>query len=260
MEHVGLSEIEETAIRMEAEIESNERQVAEMFERLDKERAQFAANKKRLAQVETHLSSIREQLKNGPVEQSRDLERAREQTEQDIDRIRAQQVENRLTIQTLSDELRKKQQAIDEMEVKTKEQELCRTRYSICREVINILKEVRRRQQVHFRADLSDRINRIFSEISIKPYAAVLNPDYTLSVYETPGGLPVPLSTGEMQVLSLSFIGGVIEQARVFAARRDRLPGPDSSTFPLVMDSPFGSLDPHHRGQVAALCRNWRIR
>jgi len=252
MEHVGLSEIEETAIRMEAEIQSMERQIPEMFERLDQETARFDANRKRLAQVETLLGSIREQLKNGPVEQSRDLERAREQTEQDIDRIRAQQVENRHKIQTLSEELRRKQQAINEMEVKTKEQEVCKTRYSICREVINILKEVKRRQQVHFRADLSDRINRIFSQISIKPYTAVLNPDYTLSVYETPGGLPVPLSTGEMQVLSLSFIGGVIEQARIFAARRDRLPRPDSSTFPLVMDSPFGSLDPHHRGQVAA--------
>lgn len=252
MEHVGLSEIEETAIRMEAEIELMARQIPEMYERLDKERAQFDANKKRLAQVEKHLSSIREQLKNDPIEEPRELERARERTEQDIDRIRGQQVENRLRIQALSEALRKKQQAINEIEVKTKEQEVSRARYNVCREVIERLTEVRRRQRVHFRADLSDRISRIFSMISIKPYTAVLNPDYTLSVYETPGGLPVPLSTGEMQVLSLSFIGGVIEQARVFAARRDRLPGPDSSTFPLVMDSPFGSLDPHHRGQVAA--------
>lgn len=63
--------------------------------------------------------------------------------------------------------------------------------------------------------------------------------------------MPVAASQGESQILSLSFIGSIIELAREYRAKRDHLPGPDSSSFPLVMDSPFGSLDPVYRDQVA---------
>lgn len=251
MEYAGLSEIEEIAIRMEGEIQRMDRDIPLLYQRVDLEKTRYDGNKQRLAQVEKSLDGIREQLKGSPTEQPKALENALAQTEQDIETVRAEQVENRHHIQLLSEELRKKHQAIDEREVKTREQEIARARVNTCREVLRILTEVRDRQRRHFRADLSDRINRIFSDISIKPYTAVLNEDYTLSLYEVPGGPPIPASTGEMQVLSLAFIGGVIDQARVVSARQDRLPGPDSSTFPLVMDSPFGSLDPHHRGRVA---------
>ena len=63
--------------------------------------------------------------------------------------------------------------------------------------------------------------------------------------------LPVAASQGESQILSLCFIGGVIALAREYQAKQERLPGPDSSHFPLVMDSPFGSLGPNYRRQVA---------
>ena len=62
--------------------------------------------------------------------------------------------------------------------------------------------------------------------------------------------LPVAASTGENQILSLSFIGGIVDRVREWS-QRNTLMGPDSSTFPIVMDSPFGSLDEIYRRQVA---------
>lgn len=60
----------------------------------------------------------------------------------------------------------------------------------------------------------------------------------------------VAASTGENQILSLSFISGIIDQVREWS-QRNTLIGIDSSTFPIVMDSPFGSLDAIYRRQVA---------
>ena len=70
---------------------------------------------------------------------------------------------------------------------------------------------------------------------------------------ESAGGMPLPVaaSQGESQILSLCFIGGIIALARDYQARQERLPGPDSSQFPLVMDSPFGSLGPNYPRAVA---------
>jgi len=54
--------------------------------------------------------------------------------------------------------------------------------------------------------------------------------------------------------LSLSFIGAIIDRVRDWS-RKDRqsqwLMPPDGGNYPMVMDSPFGSLDETYRRQVA---------
>ena len=62
--------------------------------------------------------------------------------------------------------------------------------------------------------------------------------------------MPVAASTGENQILSLSFIGSIIDRVREWSESK-MLMMPDSSTFPIVMDSPFGSLDQINRRQIA---------
>ena len=43
----------------------------------------------------------------------------------------------------------------------------------------------------------------------------------------------------------------MIALAREYQAKKEHLPGPDSSMYPIVMDSPFGSLGPTYRRQIA---------
>ena len=63
--------------------------------------------------------------------------------------------------------------------------------------------------------------------------------------------MPVAASTGENQILSLSFIASIIDMVREWSEKKKMLLVPDSSTFPIVMDSPFGSLDQISRRQIA---------
>jgi DNA sulfur modification protein DndD len=62
----------------------------------------------------------------------------------------------------------------------------------------------------------------------------------------------VAASTGENQILSLSFIGGIIDRVREWSEQK-LLAVPESNTFPIVMDSPFGSLDRISRQQIAQI-------
>ncbi|NER04865.1 MAG: ATP-binding protein, partial [Okeania sp. SIO3C4] len=75
---------------------------------------------------------------------------------------------------------------------------------------------------------------------------------YELTLVENTGGEDalVAASTGENQILSLAFIGSIIDEVRIWS-QKNTLMGPDSSTFPIVMDSPFGSLDEIYRRQIA---------
>jgi DNA sulfur modification protein DndD len=103
-----------------------------------------------------------------------------------------------------------------------------------------------------FRSSLEKRVQEIFTSISFTPYVPKLSDRYELTLIENTAGqeTTVAASTGENQILSLSFIGGIIDQVREWI-QENALMGPDSSTFPIVMDSPFGSLDEIYRRQIA---------
>jgi len=90
----------------------------------------------------------------------------------------------------------------------------------------------------------------------VVPYIPRLTEKYELHLVETTTGQEqlVAASTGENQVLSLSFIGAIIDRVKDWS-RKDRqsqwLMPPDGGNYPMVMDSPFGSLDEIYRRQVA---------
>ena len=103
------------------------------------------------------------------------------------------------------------------------------------------------------RESLQQRIRRLFNHISVTPYVPDLTESYTLRLLESAGGAPAPVaaSQGENQLLSFSFIGAIVEEAKEWNQKHKNLPGPNSSEYPIVMDSPFGALDPVYRSSVA---------
>jgi len=112
---------------------------------------------------------------------------------------------------------------------------------------------VRELQEQQFRLQLEKRVQEIFSEISFTPYVPKISEKYELTLVENTAGLemPVAASTGENQILSLSFIASIIDRVGEWSEKRKMLLVPDSSTFPIVMDSPFGSLDEVSRRRIA---------
>lgn len=251
VDQAGMSDVEEAAIRMEGYVEGQVRDLAAAVEQLAKEQERRSRSREQLSRVETDLRSIRDALRGSPEEDARALEEQLAKVEETIAETRLAQRDEAREIDHLSKEVDRLQKEIQRANARSAEQALAMRRVAVCNQAVDVLVEVRRRLRVHFRTDLAERVNRLFSEISFKPYVVRIADNYELTLLDGPGGLGVGQSTGESQVLSLAFIGAIIEQAREFSARREGLPGPDSSTFPMVMDSPFGNLDPIHQRQVA---------
>lgn len=247
----GMSDVEEVALRMEAEINQVEREVPNLFTRLDQEQQARARTREQLSKVQDELDKIGEALRGSREEDTRNLENQRIGVEEGIDRTRRYQLEDQNQIRGLESRLNHLDSEITRRQGINDRHELANHRLVACRNAISTLQAVKAKLRTNFREDLMGRINDLFSKMSYKPYRAVLDADYCLSLVDGPTSTPVGPSTGESALLSLSFIGAVINQARELTAKRDRLPGPDSSVFPVVMDSPFGSLDPVYRRQVA---------
>jgi len=96
-------------------------------------------------------------------------------------------------------------------------------------------------------------LQEIFNSVSFTPYVPKISDKYELTLVESTSGMEasVAASTGENQILSLSFIASIIDKVRDWSEKRKILTVPDSSTFPIVMDSPFGSLDETYRRRIA---------
>ena len=103
------------------------------------------------------------------------------------------------------------------------------------------------------RNNLSQKVDSTFKKIIRKPYNAQISEDFALEVYKNlPDGnsyLVHEKSTGESQVCSLSFIASIVSDAKEKYFKDTQFY--QGGIFPLVMDSPFGALDPDYRRLVA---------
>jgi len=180
------------------------------------------------------------------------IERRLEETEQ---AITARHREDAV----LKDEIKRRSEAIGivEKQIKAheaKDQEQARVKRQIAaaQDAIARLNEVKHRVDLKFRAVLEEKVREIFRRISFTPYLPQLTENYELRLIDPnlEGEATVAASTGQNQILSLAFIGSVIDRVRAWSKKHSAI-GLDGGGFPIVMDSPFGSLDSGNRSNIA---------
>ena len=104
------------------------------------------------------------------------------------------------------------------------------------------------------RQSVNERVNETFTAIIAKNYYAHITEDYGLEILKDVGGndrVPVAKSTGERQVASLSFISSLVDLARERYEREEETEYFEGGIYPLIMDSPFGALDPTYQRRVS---------
>lgn len=254
MDKAGIADIEETAIRMGVQVDEIDKQVPEFWEEVDRQQANLAQGRAALSQIETQLDDINRNLRNYPNEDIQYLQKRLDETEEKIRELTLEKGANQQKLESLTTEVEAKIKQIAKHKMNEAKQILAQRRIAAAQDAIERLAEVRSRLENQFRSSLEKRVQEIFTSISFTPYIPKLNENYELTLVENTAGQEtiVAASTGENQILSLSFIGGIIDRVREWI-QENTLMGPDSSTFPIVMDSPFGSLDEIYRRQIAKI-------
>lgn len=104
------------------------------------------------------------------------------------------------------------------------------------------------------RAAIEAEIDAIVKRFMRKPATVRLDRDYQLRLFDEKG-FEIAKSTGENQLLGLAFTGAIAKYAKEREDDVDDilLPG---TVAPLVVDSPFGHLDPLYRKGVAEFLPN----
>lgn len=254
LSRASIAAIEETTMRLITQVEDLETKGQEFWTQIDLHQKIVTTARAEISQLEIQIDRLEEQLRHdsnieiGNFQKRldeiaikvRDLTLLQGQNKQQIIHLEGQ-------IQTLAKQITKQQSNQDR-------QILAHRRLQAAIEAIDILTGLRHQQEQLFRLQLEQRVQQIFQQISITPYLPKITEKYELILVENTRGIEttVAASTGENQILSLSFIGGIIDGVRAWS--QQQLVGmPESNTFPIVMDSPFGSLDPVSRRQIAQI-------
>jgi len=250
LDTAGLSNVEEVIIRTESDIDGLEKAKADLFILLDELQKERITIKEALSKIEDELDDIKEQLKNSPEEQARQLQDKLDEIEKTIEEEQEKSRDLEHRIKWLSTEIQNCAEEITKKQGLNSQQALVQRRIKTCLDAKQVLENIRTAVRAKFRSELSNKIRDIFTTITFKPYVPLLAEDYSLQLFEDDSySLPVGASTGENQALSLAFIGAIIEQTKQWQ-RSSPLPGPDPTSFPIVMDSAFGNLDPIYRTRI----------
>ena len=251
MDKAGVAAVEETAIWMNGQVDEIDKQAENFWQEVDRLTAGIDRARAELSRKQTQLEEIKEKLRNFPDEDIQQLQKRLDSADKRLSDLNRETGSNQQQIDSLRAQISSLDKQVDKQRMNERRQVIAQHRIAATQDAIDRLTTVRGLLEQKFRTSLEKRVQELFSQISFTPYIPKLNEKYELTLVENTAGIEsnVAASTGENQILSLSFIGGIIDGVREWS-QKNTLMGPDSSTFPVVMDSPFGSLDEIYRRQV----------
>jgi DNA sulfur modification protein DndD len=255
-EAAGSSELEEAAMNIASrltEIGEEEEQIYDDINGLLEQRSQVADE---IQQKEERISEISSKLEDIDTEDINRLESRRKELDQQVSDYDQQIGTVKGRIEDVEDDLEEIKQEIDDVQEQNKKADLARRRAQMAEYLWDRIDELFQKYQDEVRRSVNDRVNEIFRDIIVKDYYAEIDDDYSLRILKDIGSeetIPVAKSTGERQVASLSFIASLVSLARERYHSDEESIYFSGGIYPMIMDSPFGYLDPEYQKRVSSV-------
>lgn len=225
---------------------------ANRFRKLFADRTQLLNDLRRVAE---EISQIKHKIGDRALEAGSDLAARLEEAENSLREMAAEGAIVAQSITVLETGREKREGEFKKSSRRAGAAVLAQRRLQAVEETITLIDTILEHQVREVREYLSHEIDTAFRQMCRKDYWAQLTEDYTLRVRKRvrvgdEAFRNVSKSTGENQITSLAFIGSLVKvaQEREQSKTSFVLGG---GTFPVVMDSPFGSLDNEYRQGIA---------
>jgi DNA sulfur modification protein DndD len=254
LSRASIAVIEETTMRLITQVEDLQTKGGEFWKSIDLQQQIVTTTRAEISQLEIKIDKLELQLRQDTNVEISSLQKRLDDIEIKVRDLTLSQGQNKQQIIHLEGQIQSLAKQIAKQQTNLDRQNLAHRRLQAATTAIAELMTIRHQQEQQFRLDLEQRVQQIFQTISVTPYLPKITEKYELMLSENTRGIEttVAASTGENQILSLSFIGGIIDRVRTWSEQK-LLIGPESNTFPIVMDSPFGSLDRISRRQIAKI-------
>ncbi|MEU5297954.1 AAA family ATPase [Streptomyces umbrinus] len=252
--NAGLEDVQHRWMHVSGEVRSMGDNRQELLAQLTLNASDIQKADDDISQLEAERSEVDRKLDGVNVQNvQRLVERRKEMTNKETEaRVAHKEAENRVA--SIKQELESVARQYKNADAKNKESRRIQDQVNLVNEVRDALIEILTIKTEEVRDQLDKKVKEVFSRIFIKSYIPELNDSFELDL-RTPSGVAIR-STGENQILGLSFVGAVSEVARNINARKNHtdeaaLESSGSGVYPVVMDAPFGSLDLTYQEEIS---------
>ncbi|WHM36022.1 AAA family ATPase [Streptomyces sp. BPTC-684] len=252
--NAGLEDVQHRWMHVSGEMRSMSDKRQELLEQLTLNASDIQKADAAISQLEAERSEVDRQLEGVNIQDVKRLvERRKECGDKETEsRVAHRESENRIAL--IEQELVSVARQYKSAAAKNEESRRIQTQVGLVESVRNALIEILTIKTEEVRDQLDKKVKEVFSRIFIKSYIPELNDSFELEL-RAPSGVAIR-STGENQILGLSFVGAVSEVARSINARKSHadeatIESSGSGVYPVVMDAPFGSLDLTYQEEIS---------
>lgn len=253
-ERAGSSDLEEKAMQIAGRLSELASSQESFYGGLDDMMAARSDLKDEERQLKEEIDEISDKLKDD--ENVGKLEERRERLEEQIDGYVREIGQKEGQIEEKRADLSDVEARINEAEEENELSERARRRVQTAQYLHDRIVQIYEGAQDQVRQSVNDRVNDIYRGILTKDYFIRVNEEYKLEFRRAVKGNPdqtVAVSTGERQVASLSFVASLVSLARERYESDQDSAYFSGGIYPVVMDSPFGALDPEYQEEVSRM-------
>ncbi|MDD3013461.1 MAG: hypothetical protein PHC34_07130 [Candidatus Gastranaerophilales bacterium] len=210
----------------------------------------YAASERK-EEIKKDLNDIKKYLQSINDVQINENENLRDKSEERIIHLKAEEISCKNTIKRLNEQEQDLNAKISKAEDKNKGADIFRKSFSMVSELEKLNNKINEFFIDVTQQDMDIKLKEVFSILARKQdREPILSKNFELQIVNKETQASQLLSQGERQITSLSFIGAIVSYAKEKANMgfHSSFAGGD---YPIVMDSPFGNLDPTHKENVA---------
>ncbi|MFD8166611.1 AAA family ATPase [Streptomyces cellulosae] len=207
-----------------------------------------------IRQIDAEESDIARELEGVDVMDVQRLEERRKE----FDRKRLDALQQHREAQSqlveLGEQIEKVRRQFHSARVQDEESKRIQRQVALVDEVLTAFQRILAVKTEEVRQQLDQKVKSVFGRICIKPFTPNLTPAFALELVNHSAGVAAARSTGENQILGLSFVGAVSELAKETHDRKQKTPDAvlgGGGVYPVVMDAPFGNLDVAYQNDIA---------
>lgn len=252
-QRAGLAEVEERWISLHSyagHMEKSRRELGGQLQELLNDRLEAVRARDFIRE---QISEVSTQLQSHSIDEISKLEDARVKVgNHRNDELRRQgRLETELA--NLGEARRRAEARLEKAQSVEAKAALAQRRVTATRDALALLERILDIRTQHTRTSLDAEIKRIYNSISYKPYVPEVSEKFQLELFQPDSREPVAKSTGENQILSLSFVGALasIARTRFEETSKENAGNVRGGIYPIVMDAAFGSLDLSYRRDVS---------
>ncbi len=254
----GDGDVEDAIVKLNAEIDQHSISRPDILTEIADINKQLFDNSRFRKRLEEKLDDVGEKLKKFPLEEVSKLEEKRNDYLKQTHENARLQGSKSVELKSTKENIKNKQIELERVKEENAKALIAQQRVITAKEARDFFATVHTLRSHDVRVELDDLIRKVYSKIDFKGYQPLLNDNFLLELRNpSEENALVAKSTGENQILSLSFVGALAKLARkpkedIFDRKFGGLIKFEGGDYPVVIDAAFGQLEIEYQRAVAS--------